>query len=71
MAHSEISLQPFPFVESMSNVPFIVGRAAPKYGGDTIKDLINHDGLTDAYTNMHMGTCAEAIIKSGVVWQRR
>lgn len=55
----------------MSNVPFIMGRAAPKYGGDTIKDLINHDGLTDAYTNMHMGTCAEAIIKNGVrmYWQ--
>ena len=36
--------------ESMSNVPFIMGRGAPKYGGDAIKDLINHDGLTDAYT---------------------
>ena len=23
--------------ESMSNVPFIMGRSAPKYGGDAIK----------------------------------
>ena len=36
--------------ESMTNVPFIMGRGAPKYGGDAIKDLINNDGLTDAYT---------------------
>jgi len=51
--------------ESMSNVPFIMGRSAPKYGGDAIKDLINNDGLTDVYTGMHMGTCAEVIIKRG------
>jgi len=44
-----------------------LSRNAPKYGGDRIKDLINNDGLTDAYTNYHMGTCAELIIqRSGI-----
>jgi len=48
--------------ESMSNVPFAMSRSAPNYGGEMLRDLINNDGLTDAYTNLHMGTCAEQII---------
>ena len=49
--------------ESISNVPFILSRNAPRYGGDQITDLINKDGLTDSFTNLHMGTCAERIIQ--------
>jgi len=48
--------------ESISNVPFTISRYAPRYGGDVMKDLINHDGLTDSFTSLHMGTCAERII---------
>jgi len=49
--------------ESMSSVPFAVGREAPQYGGDRMIDLINNDGLTDSFTGMHMGTCAEKIVQ--------
>lgn len=48
--------------ESISNVPFTISRYAPRYGGDVMKDLINQDGLTDSFTSLHMGTCAERII---------
>ena len=30
--------------ESLSNVPFAISRYAPRYGGDVMKDLVNHDG---------------------------
>ena len=35
--------------ESMSSVPFAVGREAPQYGGDRMIDLINNDGLTGRF----------------------
>jgi len=46
-------------MESMSNVPFIVGRGAPKYGGHLMEDAIVKDGLWDVYNQIHMGNCAE------------
>ena len=49
--------------ESMSSVPFAVSRREPTYGGDRMIDLINNDGLTDSFTGMHMGTCAEKIVQ--------
>lgn len=47
----------------MSSVPFAVSRREPTYGGDRMTDLINNDGLTDSFTGMHMGTCAEKIVQ--------
>ena len=41
-------------MESMSNAPFMMQRAAPSYGGVKMTDLIVHDGLTDAYGNYHV-----------------
>ena len=45
--------------ESMSNVPYLMARAEPAYGGVTIRDGLLVDGLTDAYSDFHMGQCAE------------
>jgi len=53
--------------ESMSNVPYYLKREVLKYGGNTLNDGILVDGLTDAYTGLHMGDCAELTIsKFGV-----
>ena len=46
-------------MESMSNVPYVMKRQAPAYGGVKLDDLITHDGLTDAYNHCHMGVCGE------------
>ncbi|XP_072119211.1 acetyl-CoA acetyltransferase, mitochondrial [Mobula birostris] len=46
-------------MESMSNVPYIMSREAPVYGGVKLEDLIVKDGLTDVYNKIHMGNCAE------------
>ena len=46
-------------MESMSNVPYVMKRQAPNYGGVKLDDLITHDGLTDAYNHCHMGVCGE------------
>ncbi|XP_035685832.1 acetyl-CoA acetyltransferase, mitochondrial-like [Branchiostoma floridae] len=51
-------------MESMSNVPFIMAREAPAYGGLKLEDLIVHDGLTDVYNKFHMGNCAENTAKN-------
>ncbi|KAJ3275779.1 erg10, acetyl-CoA C-acetyltransferase [Terramyces sp. JEL0728] len=48
--------------ESMSNVPFYFPRNAA-YGNQVAKDGILHDGLTDPYNNIHMGSCAEGTAK--------
>jgi len=50
-------------MESMSQVPFILKRGQPQYGGASLLDLIVHDGLTDAYDSCHMGICAENTAK--------
>ena len=47
--------------ESMSNVPHYLPtlRKGSKYGNDTLVDGLLKDGLTDAYSNEHMGMQAE------------
>lgn len=51
--------------ESMTNAPYILQKARNGYklGNSTLYDSILLDGLTDAYDNVHMGTCAEATAK--------
>uniref|UniRef100_A0A8C5AM34 acetyl-CoA C-acetyltransferase n=1 Tax=Gadus morhua TaxID=8049 RepID=A0A8C5AM34_GADMO len=46
-------------MESMSNVPYVMTRDTPSYGGVRMEDLIVKDGLTDVYNKFHMGNCAE------------
>lgn len=49
-------------MESMSNAPYFTPRmrTGARMGNQTLFDLMIHDGLTDAYDNIHMGVCAEA-----------
>ena len=49
-------------MESMSNIPFYVpdARWGAKYGDRTLVDGLSKDGLTDAYDQQAMGTCADA-----------
>ncbi|XP_028414387.1 acetyl-CoA acetyltransferase, mitochondrial-like [Dendronephthya gigantea] len=50
-------------MESMSNVPFYMGRDAPSYGGHKLEDGIVKDGLWDVYNQIHMGSCTEKTAK--------
>lgn len=43
-------------MESMSNVPYVMGRETPIYGGVKLEDLIVKDGLTDVYNKFHMAS---------------
>lgn len=43
-------------MESMSNVPYVMARETPTYGGVRMEDLIVKDGLTDVYNKFHMVT---------------
>lgn len=43
-------------MESMSNVPYVMARETPPYGGVRMEDLIVKDGLTDVYNKFHMVT---------------
>lgn len=47
--------------ESMSNVPHYMNklRFGAKYGHQELVDGVIKDGLWDAYTDQHMGSCAE------------
>ncbi|KAK5918654.1 hypothetical protein CgunFtcFv8_003398 [Champsocephalus gunnari] len=51
-------------MESMSNVPYVMSRDTPAYGGTRVEDLIVKDGLTDVYNKIHMGNCAENTAKN-------
>uniref|UniRef100_A0A665W8V7 acetyl-CoA C-acetyltransferase n=1 Tax=Echeneis naucrates TaxID=173247 RepID=A0A665W8V7_ECHNA len=51
-------------MESMSNVPYVMTRETPAYGGVRMEDLIVKDGLTDVYNKFHMGNCAENTAKN-------
>ncbi|XP_034034843.1 acetyl-CoA acetyltransferase, mitochondrial [Thalassophryne amazonica] len=51
-------------MESMSNVPYMMSRETPAYGGVMMEDLIVKDGLTDVYNKFHMGNCAENTAKN-------
>ncbi len=41
-------------MESMSQVPYVMAREVPPYGGVKMEDLIVKDGLTDVYNKFHM-----------------
>jgi acetyl-CoA C-acetyltransferase len=46
-------------MESMSRVPFLLHRGDMTYGGMQLHDGVLHDGLTDAFSGVHMGMCGE------------
>ena len=50
-------------MESMSTAPYALPKARTGYrmGNDIIVDTMIHDGLTDAFSNVHMGITAENI----------
>jgi acetyl-CoA C-acetyltransferase len=50
-------------VESMSNAPYLLNRARTGYklGDGVLIDSVLRDGLTDAFSNEHMGLTAERI----------
>jgi len=52
-------------MENMSAAPYLLERARTGYrlGDDRIVDTILRDGLTDAYQNIHMGSCAEILAR--------
>jgi acetyl-CoA C-acetyltransferase len=52
-------------MENMSASPYLLPRARTGYrlGDDKIIDTILKDGLLDAYSNMHMGNCAELLAR--------
>lgn len=49
-------------MESMSKIPYYVpdARWGAKFGNRTLVDGLSKDGLTDAYDQQAMGTCADA-----------
>ena len=46
-------------MESMSRVPYYMGRTGLRMGHATLLDGMIHDGLWDPYKNFHMGNAAE------------
>ena len=50
-------------MESMSNAPYLLNhtRLGQRLGHGEAIDSMIHDGLWDAYTNKHMGNCAEML----------
>ena len=48
-------------MESMSNAPLLINKNLSKIGHEKIIDSMIHDGLWDAYNEMHMGNCAELL----------
>ena len=51
-------------MESMSNAPHLLinSRKGTRLGHDKTVDSLIHDGLWDAYTEQHMGSCAELLV---------
>ena len=51
-------------MESMSNSPHLLmnSREGTRLGHSKIIDSLIHDGLWDAYTEQHMGSCAELLV---------
>ena len=47
--------------ESMSNAPYLIPKGLSRFGHKRMIDSMIHDGLWDAYNNMHMGNCAEIL----------
>ena len=48
-------------MESMSNAPLLINKNLSKIGHVKMIDSMIHDGLWDAYNEMHMGSCAELL----------
>lgn len=49
--------------ESMSNIPHYINARQPlKYGDGKLIDGLACDGLSDAYSNVAMGVCAEKTV---------
>ena len=48
-------------IESMSNAPLLVNKNSSKIGHQNMIDSMIHDGLWDAYNEMHMGSLAELL----------
>lgn len=48
-------------MESMSNAPYLLpgARAGLRLGDSSVIDSLVHDGLQDAFSDRHMGSCAE------------
>ena len=51
-------------MESMSNSPHLLmnSREGTRLGHSKVVDSLIHDGLWDAYTEQHMGSCAELLV---------
>ncbi len=47
--------------ESMSNAPYLIPKSLSRFGHKRMIDSMIHDGLWDAYNDMHMGNCAEML----------
>ena len=48
-------------MENMSMIPhYLHGRSGQKFGGISMEDGLQKDGLTDVYDNVAMGVCADA-----------
>ena len=52
-------------MESMSNAPYLLkhARSGQRLGHGKMIDSLVHDGLWDAYNDIHMGNCAEMLSK--------
>ena len=52
-------------MESMTNAPYLLqhARSGQRLGHGQLVDSMVHDGLWDAFTNQHMGNCAEMLAK--------
>ena len=48
--------------ESMSNAPYLIPKSLSRFGHKKMIDSMIHDGLWDAYNNIHMGNCAEMLV---------
>jgi len=48
-------------MESMSNAPLLMTKRIKSIGHQSMTDSMLHDGLWDAYNDMHMGSCAEML----------
>ena len=49
-------------MESMSNAPLLMSKSINRVGHQRMVDSMLHDGLWDAYNDMHMGNCAELLV---------
>ena len=47
--------------ESMSNAPYLIPKSLSRFGHKRMIDSMIHDGLWDAYNDIHMGNCAELL----------